>query len=241
MVFCGKCGEENPEESSFCWKCGAELIKRTPQSSQITHSECIPPAEKGSATESYRGVERKVDGDAVVLTERASKEECDKYRIPTILCGVILCLFIIIALCTMKYSYIVYPHGSDLSIGNEKITLLEMATKGWSTVITVMFIVAIACAIGSLFYYGLSSISIFALLISNKFSNDIVEVGSGSLCYDYHLDILDMGVLGIPALKIAIIGILIVIIGEYCFYKFRRQFGKNVPLTRALKELWKFN
>ena len=26
MTYCGRCGEENPDKSVFCWKCGAKLV-----------------------------------------------------------------------------------------------------------------------------------------------------------------------------------------------------------------------
>ena len=30
MTFCGKCGAKNPDDSAFCFKCGAELIREEP-------------------------------------------------------------------------------------------------------------------------------------------------------------------------------------------------------------------
>lgn len=46
MTYCGRCGAENPEESIFCWKCGAKLVKG--MSSETVEDD--PVQEEPSAT-----------------------------------------------------------------------------------------------------------------------------------------------------------------------------------------------
>ena len=36
MIFCPECGEENPDESKFCRKCGVNLVYEEPKKEQTT-------------------------------------------------------------------------------------------------------------------------------------------------------------------------------------------------------------
>ena len=36
MKFCPECGEENPDESKFCRRCGINFIREEPKTSQTT-------------------------------------------------------------------------------------------------------------------------------------------------------------------------------------------------------------
>lgn len=256
MVFCGKCGEENPEGATFCWKCGSKLInnqtcgytEQLPNNQNVVNHEydqhttsSESPHVKAEHVEQYRGVEMRLSGDTVTLTEKVSKEECDRYRVPTILFGIICGIFIIVATCLLECPYNVSIHDTDTTIGTEMYTMLDMVSNGWGSGITVFFILILLCAIGGFYYYGLESISILLGLMSLIFTSEVDGVKSGLLSYDYSLDIMSTGVIGIPVIIIGIVGIILLGIAEFCFFKFCKQFGLKVPLTRALKELWKFN
>lgn len=259
MVFCGKCGENNPEESSFCWKCGSKLTthqthsydeqspdnnpdKMEEQHAQQTTSSNHPPQPETEHVETYNGVEMKLSGDTVTLTEKISKEECDRYRVPTILFGIISGIFLIIATCQLKYTYNVYIHGTNVPLGTESYTMLEMVSNGWSSMITVFFILIILFAVGSFYYYGLGAVSLFLGFISIISTCDVADVKSGLLSYDYTMYITSAtDIIGLPPIIIGIVELVLLGITEFCFLRFCRQFSLKVPLTRALKELWKFS
>lgn len=140
MRYCGKCGEQNPDEGVFCWKCGERLFRETigqeviQRDTSSTRAEDTPH-EVASEYSDARGrttteivevddpgfctgdseIVSKLSALELATTKNITKGKCQRYRAPAIILSIISGLgFLVLLFCV------------DLQLTSGSGTMLEL-------------------------------------------------------------------------------------------------------------------
>ena len=210
MVFCGKCGADNPDINLYCRKCGAHLRRE----------------EKETIEEN--------DGEPTAGSEKW--EKLMTYRVALISMGVIMCAIILLMMFYMKIPFNADASISGVpSSMKMDMTLWDILNGGFSPVATISLALALTLAFLSLFYYLFSLVSILFLWVAtaaiitpmNVVALDIISITFGmEESFVGTLAGIDIGLT------------LLVVIPIFLDYKYAEFFPSKGVLYR-MKRLWK--
>ena len=257
MIYCNSCGESNPDEATYCWKCGKPLYKHTTESgstvpsglkedriscrtnediieeSNVEHHETVEELAPAFVTDFADTV--KETNKEHVSFKKDLKKECDQYRIPTILCGFVSGLFIIAMCFTLTQEY----QLNGLISRTESYTIYELAMTGWNNTLTLIVFVILILAVLSFVSHKFSIFSGTLMLLSLYFSIRFNDVTIGYFTYDVEIVKFSIEEMIMYPQVITMIGIVIIVfIGDYCFEKYKKQFGPGTGTLETIKHLW---
>lgn len=133
MTYCGKCGKNNPDDSTFCWNCGEKLVpsswSESVDESPACHSASSTGMDAGCSQDS-RGARTRSEKIGAwermccVPEEKVKLESLGNYRI-------IAWILIIVAYCIG--AYMLFGCKIDYSSGDQvmHLSLLDAVTGGY--------------------------------------------------------------------------------------------------------------
>lgn len=270
MIYCNSCGEENPEEAAFCWKCGRPLYKHPKGSEEgiscrtnediisesreeIVHHETV---ENPSSTFAFRYVNPQTEVKVADEDEDKDKEREEeearrllekkrrlKAESDKYRIPMIICGFVtgLITIALLCTITQDYTlHG--LIPKTESYTFIELAMNGWNNYLTLGVVLMIVFSLLSFVYYGFSLGSVLSLFLVYPMSIRFEDISIGYLTYDIEM-VVDEGIaFGSITPWIFFVGIFVpIILAEYFCWKYNKQFDRDVSTLETIKHLWSGN
>lgn len=212
MTFCGRCGEKNPDDSRFCWKCGAMLLHEPERAEGVRDVEHVhrpardPHLQDSSTvrTERARPVEKvepvyrqdpkfkpgytMVDDHTVgfgTKTYDISPNVISNFRT----CGIIC---IILTYIIGFYMFFGYQITYDGGLSGAQMTLFDVATGDYMTVfpVDILIYAGIIAVLFSFTAYGSMAaalMGLYSLIASSRLETD-TDIIIGTLNTTYTAD-----------------------------------------------------
>ncbi len=191
MVFCNKCGKDNPDESEFCIHCGTRLVqpvsvvKICPKCGSENPDEAVYCLKCGSSLTVYAPgedeVTSKMSPSEQVMVKNLDKEKCQRYRAPAIILSLVSGFTMLIMLFAINVE-LVYGPGAMVELSTQETLYHIVSEMGAQSalsegILSILFwIVALLAVVGLFVPLGTllsGTVGIFLMLLMTNITVDV--------------------------------------------------------------------
>lgn len=214
MVFCGKCGTDNPDGNSYCGKCGSPL--QTDDTPPVQPPEVVP--EPQSETDAHTDFDRMMD-----------------YRVALIAMGIVMCAAVLIVMYYVDLSFDIYVEGFGNPVSTGNFTIWELFSEGFDPFMSMCVVLTIILALLSVFNYMFSFGAIVMLFL--------IGICNASLLKGVNVDFVQVGMVMDGGSMGTLIGIclgllVLALIPLYIDYKFS-EICPSKGIVQRMSRIWK--